>query len=113
MIAESVLSKQDLGNLRAFCGRWEIVELAVFGSALREDFGPQSDIDFLARFTPGAQWSLIDHVTMERELAMLLNRPVDLVTFRSIEQSRNTLRRDEIISSETVIYTDAEVFRDA
>ena len=91
-------------GLAAFCRRWKIEELAIFGSALREDFGPESDVDLLARFAPDAQWSLLDHVRMEDELAALLGRPVDLVCRDAVEQSRNWIRREAILSSARVIY---------
>lgn len=90
--------------LADFCGRWKITELAVFGSALRDDFGSESDIDFLATFAPDATWSLFDHVDMEEELAGLLGRPVDIVTKRSIESSYNWIRKKDILSSARVIY---------
>jgi len=57
-----------LQQLAAFCQKWKIVELSVFGSALRDDFGPDSDIDFLAMFDPESDWSLLDHAQMEIEL---------------------------------------------
>jgi uncharacterized protein len=79
--------------LRAFCQRWEIEELALFGSVLREDFGPASDVDVLVRFAPNAGHGLFDLVTMEDELSEIIGRPVDLVTRPAIEASRNPLRR--------------------
>jgi uncharacterized protein len=93
-----------LEELKAFCRRWRIEELAIFGSALRQDFGPESDIDLLARFAPDAEWSLLEHVRMEDELAALLGRPVDLVCRDAVEQSRNWIRREAILSTAEVIY---------
>ena len=55
-------------KLAAFCERWQIVELAIFGSILRDDFGPESDIDLLVSFREDARHSLFDMVRMEREL---------------------------------------------
>jgi len=52
-------------EIRSFCRKWQITELAIFGSALRPDFGTDSDIDLLARFAPGAVWGVFDHVRME------------------------------------------------
>lgn len=51
--------------------------LSVFGSALRDDFGPESDIDLLVTLESGAAWSLLDHVRMQIELSELLGHPVD------------------------------------
>lgn len=103
----------ELSQLRAqipvrevsdFCQRWQIVEFAVFGSALRDDFGPDSDLDVLVTFDPGADWSLLDHLAMERELASLLKREIDLFTRRAVEQNHNWLRRREILDTAKVIY---------
>jgi uncharacterized protein len=67
-------------QLAEFCRRWQIRELALFGSVLREDFRPESDVDVLVTFAPGASWGLFDHVRMEDELSHLFGRRVDLVT---------------------------------
>ena len=87
-----------------FCKKWHIEEFAVFGSVLRGDFGPGSDLDVLVAFSPGADWGLLDHLQMEQELVALLNRKVDLLTRRAVEQSRNWIRRQEILSTAEVIY---------
>jgi predicted nucleotidyltransferase len=87
-----------------FCDRWKIVELSLFGSAIRDDFGPSSDVDLLVTFAPDADWSLLDHVTMEEDLAALLGRDVDLVSKRAIERSHNWIRRREILDTARVIY---------
>ena len=85
--------------LTEFCRRWMITEFALFGSVLRDDFGPESDVDVLVTYAPDAEWSLLDHVRMERELGQLLGRRVDAMTRRSIERSHNERRRGEILSS--------------
>ncbi|MFB3132666.1 MAG: nucleotidyltransferase family protein, partial [Rhodothermales bacterium] len=64
-------------EIDSFCQRWRVVELAVFGSVLREDFRPDSDVDVLVSFGPDARWSLFDFVTMQDELEALFGRPVD------------------------------------
>ena len=92
------------GELAVFCQRWRIVELSLFGSALRADFRDDSDIDLLATFAPEAGWSLIDHAAMEQELAALLGREVDLLTRRSVERSDNWIRRRNILESAEVVY---------
>ncbi len=91
-------------EIRAFCREWQITELAIFGSALRPDFGTDSDIDLLARFAPGAERSVFDHVRMEEELGQLLHRPVDLVTRLAVEESPNPNRRREILSTARLVY---------
>jgi predicted nucleotidyltransferase len=91
-------------ELREFCTRWNIRELCVFGSYLREDFGPQSDVDFLATFAPDARWSLFDEVTMIDELERIVGRKVDLVARDALARSQNYIRRDEILSTARTLY---------
>ena len=93
-------------RIAEFCRRWKIIELAVFGSALRDDFRPDSDIDLLATFAPDADWSLFDHYHMENELVELLGREVDLVSRRAIERSENWIRRKDILTSARTIYAE-------
>jgi hypothetical protein len=94
----------DREKLRDFCQRWSISELAIFGSALRDDFGPHSDVDFLATFDPQSRWSLLDQVRMQEELAQIVGRPIDLVSRRGIEMSANKWRRQEILSTAETVY---------
>jgi len=96
-----LISEEDLA---VFCQKWAIEELALFGSALRADFGPQSDIDVLVTFRDDAAWSLLDHIQMEAELAELLGREVDLITRKAVERSHNPLRRREILNSARTFY---------
>ena len=86
-------------RLDEFCRRWKIVELRMFGSALREDFRPDSDLDLLVKFAADADWSLMDHVAMEDELSGILGRKVDLVSQRAVERSSNWIRRTAILDS--------------
>lgn len=97
----------DSRKLRPFCRRWKIRELAVFGSALRSDFGPQSDVDVLVTFAEDAAWSLFDHQQMEEELARILGRKVDLISRRAVERSENRIRRDAILGSAVPVYVAA------
>jgi hypothetical protein len=87
-----------------FCQRWQITELALFGSILRDDFRPDSDIDLLVTFAPTTRWGLLAHVRMERELSQILDRPVDLIEKAVIQESPNWLRRNEILQTAQVIY---------
>ena len=79
-------------------------ELARFGSALRDDFGPKSDVDLLVSFAEDARPTLFDMVEMQQELESMLDRKVDLVSRRGIETSRNYLRRNAILSSAQSIH---------
>ncbi len=93
-----------LGAIRAFCKRWLVTELALFGSVLRDDFGPQSDVDVLVRFEPQARHTLLDMAQMQTDLARILGRKVDLIERTAVEQSRNYIRRAAILRSAETIY---------
>lgn len=84
-----------------FCRRWKIKEMAIFGSVLREDFGPESDVDFLVTFFEQARWNLFDWVEMIEELKKITGREIDLVDRESI---RNPFRRRSILARMEVIY---------
>ncbi|HUU10084.1 MAG TPA: nucleotidyltransferase family protein [Phycisphaerae bacterium] len=88
-------------EIAALCRRWRVTEFSLFGSAVRKDFGPDSDVDVLVRFEAEAGWSLFDLVTMQEELEGLFGRPVHLV---EAEGLRNPFRRDEILRTREVVY---------
>ena len=91
-------------QLTAFCKRWQVTELALFGSVLRDDFGPESDLDVLVEFEEGARHTLLDIAQMENELIRMLGREVDLIERTAVEQSRNYIRRKAILDSAETIY---------
>ena len=91
-------------SIAAFCQRWKITELALFGSVLRRDFKPDSDVDVLVQFDPESRHTLFDMVHMQDELKSILGREVDLVSRRGIESSRNHIRRNAILKSAEVVY---------
>jgi predicted nucleotidyltransferase len=91
-------------KMDAFCRQWHVTELALFGSALRDDFGPESDVDVLIAFDTQARWTLLDFVQMRDELAEVFGREVDLVSRRAVEKSQNPFRRRNILESAQVIY---------
>lgn len=93
--------QMDPEALAAFCRKWRVREFSLFGSALREDFGPESDLDLLVSFEPEAPWSLFDLMEMKEELETQLGRPVDLV---EMEALRNPWRKREILRTREVIY---------
>lgn len=90
-------------RLAEFCRKNHIRKLAFFGSVLREDFGPHSDVDVLVEFeegkTPGFAF-----FGLQEELKALFNRDVDLHTFKGVEASRNPFRRKAILESAQVYY---------
>ena len=90
--------------IEAFCHKWQIIEFALFGSVLRDDFRPDSDIDVLVIFAPDYQRSLSDAIAMHEEIEAIFGRKVDFINRETIERSRNYIRRREILSSARVIY---------
>jgi predicted nucleotidyltransferase len=95
------ISQEDIIR---FCRRWKVKELALFGSALRADFRPESDVDILVSFDPSVNWGLFDHVQMRLDLEGIFKRKVDLVTRRALEQSQNRLLRERILNTAKVIF---------
>ena len=91
-------------QIAAFSRRWQVRRFALFGSILRDDFGPESDVDVLLDFAPGAPWTLFDLTRMKDELQRVFDRPVDILTRPAVEASRNRVRRDAILSSAEIIY---------
>ena len=89
----------DAPAIREFCRKWKIAELSVFGSVLRDDFGPHSDVDILVDAEPDADWSLFDQMDMQDELAKIFGRDVDLLTRGGLESSSNWLLKREIFAS--------------
>ncbi len=101
-------SAQDAAVVEAaiieFCQRWQIQEFYLFGSVLRDDFRPDSDIDVMVKFTPDARWGLLALVGMKEELETMFGRDIDVLTKKSIEQSENWVRRKEILSTARLVY---------
>jgi uncharacterized protein len=93
-----VLPKETMAD---FCRKWKIKELAIFGSAIGDDFKPESDVDVLVVFDDSAEWSLFDYMHAEEELKQLFGRKVDLVEKKAI---RNPFRRHHILNHCEVIY---------
>ena len=94
----------DEKRVADFCRRWGVRELAVFGSVLRDDFRPESDVDVLASFAPGARHTLFELGHMEAELASIFGRKVELVERDAVEKSENYIRRREILNSARPIH---------
>jgi uncharacterized protein len=89
----------DSQLVREFCHRWKIVEFSVFGSILREDFRPDSDVDVLVEYEKDAEWSLFDVMQMRDELGEILGRNVDLLDRAGVETSQNRFLKREVLST--------------
>jgi predicted nucleotidyltransferase len=91
-------------KLEEFCRRNHIRKLAFFGSVLRDDFGPESDVDVLVEFEPGKTPGLA-FFGMAEDLEQIFGRKVDLMTFKGVRYSRNPIRRDAILNTARVVYS--------
>ncbi len=103
---EQLRIELPLEGIATVCRQYGVSELAVFGSALREDFDPgRSDVDFLVRFidNDAGPW-MSKFMDMEEELAQLLDRRVDLVDWNGVLQSTNPYRRGHILRTARTIY---------
>jgi predicted nucleotidyltransferase len=90
----------DPEQLAEFCRRNHIRRLALFGSVLRDDFGPDSDVDVLVEYEPGAKVGLLDMAGQEIELAEHIGRKVDLRTAEDLSR----YFRDEVVANAVVQY---------
>jgi hypothetical protein len=91
----------DHKKIALFCQKWNILEFAVFGSVLREDFRPDSDVDVLVAFGPGGGITFDNRVDMLDELKAIFGREIDLVEKKAI---RNPFRRHSILTTKEVLY---------
>jgi predicted nucleotidyltransferase len=103
-VNDQVQGPLPMEAIEAFCQKWQIIEFALFGSVLRDDFRPESDIDVLVVFAPDYQRSLSDAIAMHEEIEALFGRKVDFINRETIERSRNYIRRREILNSARVVY---------
>jgi uncharacterized protein len=93
-----------LAAIGQVCQAHRIKTLALFGSAVREDFRADSDVDILVEFAPDAAPDIAEVVAIQDELERLIGRPVDLLERKSVEHSRNYIRRRAILSQIEPIY---------
>ncbi len=92
-------------RIARLCQKYQVEELSVYGSVLRDDFGPDSDVDFLVVFKDGDAGPWMSKVfDLERDLTALLGRRAEVATKRGVEQSANWLTRPAILDSAQVVY---------
>jgi predicted nucleotidyltransferase len=101
MVSPNIRIDLPMEKVEAFCRKWKIREMSPFGSVLRPDFGPDSDVDVLVVFEQESDWSLFDVVRAQEELRQVFGRAVDLVEKTCL---RNPFRRHEILRTHQVIY---------
>jgi hypothetical protein len=92
--------------VRRFCQERGVTRLELFGSALGEEFGPDSDVDLLCTVRPGIKCGLFEWVAMKLELEYIFSREVDLVSRRAIENSRNPYRRAALLAHTLPLYVE-------
>jgi predicted nucleotidyltransferase len=100
MIASRYPLSDRTEEIAALCRSYQVLELSLFGSAVRDDFGPKSDLDLLVLFQPEAAIGFIGFAGLQRELSTILGRPVDLVPKRGLKP----LIRDDVLASAEIIY---------
>ncbi len=98
MTNKFTIKRRSIGNV---CRKWKIREFSIFGSVLRKDFRPNSDIDVLVSFDPDSHLSLMEIAEIRNELIKIFGREVDIVEKEAI---RNPFRKHEILSTRKVIY---------
>jgi uncharacterized protein len=91
----------DQNKIAAFCRKWKVTEFALFGSVLRDDFSPESDVDVLLTFGLDSGWSLFELVDMKDELESMFGREVDVISRGGL---RNPFRRHEILTTREVVH---------
>jgi len=96
--------KLPLDSIAGFCRRWRIARLEIFGSVLRDDFRPDSDVDLIASYAPEAHWSLLDRVHMKHELEDMLGREVDLLNRRALQKGNG--RAAAILAETQLLYAE-------
>jgi predicted nucleotidyltransferase len=92
--------------LGRFCRERGVARLEMFGSALRDDFRPESDVDLLCLLRPDTRCTLLGWADMQLKFGEIFGRPVDLVSRNAIERSRNPYRRNAILSTARPIYVE-------
>ena len=102
MVLRNIVYSQN--ELEKFCQRWQVIRREIFGSAIRDDFNEKSDIDLLVEYHPDFHRTLADMEEMQIEIEEIFQRPVDLITKKSIERSLNPYKRKNILSQAVVLY---------
>jgi predicted nucleotidyltransferase len=103
-MAEKIHIDVPKDRIAAFCRKWKVAELALFGSVLQRDFRPESDVDVLVTFAQQADWGFEHLSDMKGELEGLFGRPVDLVEKRLVDENPNYIRRKHILTHMETIY---------
>lgn len=93
-----------MDRIEAFCRKWKVRELALFGSVLREDFGPNSDVDVLVTFEQDGGFTFDNYPMMLEELTAIFGRDVDLMQREAVEHEPNYIRRQHVLNHLERVY---------
>src|SRR5665213_3830945 len=96
MSAIGNLAELPMKQIEAFCRKYGVEEFSLFGSVLREDFGPESDIDVMLKFKPGYGFTFENTPEIQDDLGSIFGRPIDVIEKGRI---RNPFRRHAIMNS--------------
>lgn len=94
----------DREKIAEFCQKHGIIEFSLFGSVLRDDFGPDSDVDVMISLSPQTRFGLIKYGRLIYDLRQLIGRDVDVVLRKEIEASSNRFRKRDVLSNHRTIY---------
>ena len=100
----------DTSEVKEFCSKWKICELSVFGSILREDFRPDSEVDLLVQHEEDANWDLFDQIHMQDELTALIGRDLYILDQEGVESSNDHFLRTEIFTTLEQVYAARYIF---
>lgn len=103
-IIENLPIQIPYDQIAQFCQKWGVIEFALFGSVLRDDFSPDSDVDILLTFAPDRLYTLLQWSRMHDEMEEILGYKVDLSDKLAVEQSYNYIRRNAVLETYQVIY---------
>lgn len=92
------------GKIAAFCGKHGIRKLSLFGSVLRDDFGPDSDVDVVVEFRADVRFGLFELVDMEDELSQIVGRKADIHEFQGLQP----WMQKEVAGSSELVYESPE-----
>ena len=94
----------EQSKIENICKKFNIIELSIFGSAIRKDFRPESDIDLLVTYKPKSKITLFDEADLSNEFSELFNREIDIVDIRGL---RNPIRKEQILANREIIYVNS------
>ena len=100
-VAANARIELPMREIQEFCRKYGVEEFSLFGSVLRDDFGPDSDVDVMLKFKPGYGFTFENTPDIQDDLQRIFGRAVDVI---EKDRIRNPFRRHAIMSSYRVVY---------